>query len=112
LPSKLPATSTISNGLETLAVDSAGDLFVCEDAGIRWRRVAHQWMGKAIKVSLVSPASMPQAVPGKTLSVGAAASANLEAATPAAVAPRVGFELTTDTGAIWSSPDGLVWKQR
>jgi hypothetical protein len=112
LPSKLPATSTISNGLETLAVDSAGDLFVCEDAGIRWRRVAHQWMGKAIKVSLVSPASMPQAVPGKTLSAGAAASANLEAATPAAVAPRVGFELTTDTGAIWSSPDGLVWKQR
>ncbi len=112
LPSKLPAASTISNGHETLAVDSAGDLFVCEDACIRWRRVAHQWTGKAIKVSLVSPASMLQAVPGKTLSAGATASANLETAPPAAVAQRVGFELTTDTGAIWSSPDGLVWKQR
>ena len=112
LPSKRPAVSTISNGLETLAVDSAGDLFVCEDAGIRWRRVAHQWTGKAIKVSVASPASMTQPVPGKSLSAGATASTNFESATPAAVAPRVGFELTTDIGAIWSSPDGLVWKQR
>jgi hypothetical protein len=23
----------------------------------------------------------------------------------------VGFELTTDTGAMWSSSDGLVWKR-
>jgi hypothetical protein len=112
LPSKRPAVSTISNGLETLAVDSAGDLFICEDAGIRWRRVAHQWTGKAIKVSVASPASTTQPVPGKSLSAGATASTNFETATPAAVAPRVGFELTTDIGAIWSSPDGLVWKQR
>jgi hypothetical protein len=112
LPSKRPAASTISNGHETLAVDSAGDLFVCEGAGIRWQRVAHQWTGKAIKVNLASPASMTQSAPSKTLSGGATTSTNFDTGTPAAVATRVGFELTTDTGAIWSSPDGLVWKRQ
>jgi hypothetical protein len=112
LPSKRPAVSTISNGLETLVVDSAGDLFIWEDAGIRWRRVAHQWTGKAIKVSVASPASITQPTPGKALSAGATASTNFETATAVGIAPRAGFELTTDSGAIWSSPDGLVWKQR
>jgi hypothetical protein len=109
LPSKRPAVSTISNGHETLAVDSAGDLFVCEDAGIRWRQVAHQWTGKAVKVSLASPNSTPE--PALGLSADATASKN-ETAKPAAVATRVSFELTTDTGATLSSPDGVVWKQR
>jgi hypothetical protein len=110
LPSKLPAVSTISNGHETLAVDSEGDLFVSEDASIRWRQVAHQWMGKAVKVSLTSPNSRPE--PALSLSADATASKNTETAKPAAVATRIGFELTTDTGAVWSSPDGIVWKQR
>ena len=99
LPSKRPAISTISNGLETLAVDSAGDLFICDDAGIRWRRVAHQWTGKAIKVSVAPPASMTRPAPGKTLAAGATASTNFETAPATAVAPRSGFELTTDIGA-------------
>jgi hypothetical protein len=112
LPSKRPAVSAISNGRETLAVDSAGDLFICEDAGIGWRRIAHQWTGKAIKVSVASPASMTQPASGKTLSAGATTSKKFETATTAADAPRADFELTTDIGTIWSSPDGLVWKQR
>jgi hypothetical protein len=110
LPSKLPAVSTISNGHETLGVDSAGDLFVSEDGGIRWRQVAHQWAGKAVKVSLASPNSTPEAA--LSLSADATASKTSETAKPAAVATRVSFELTTDTGGIWSSPDGVVWKQR
>jgi hypothetical protein len=112
LPSKRPAVSTISNGPEILAVDSAGDLFLSKDAGLRWQHVTHRWTGKAIKVSLAFPPSMTQPAPSRTLSAGATASTNFEAATSTAVATRVGFELTTDTGAIWSSPDGLVWKQR
>jgi hypothetical protein len=110
LPSKRFAASSISNGLETLAVDSAGDLFLSKDAGKSWQRVAHQWTGKAVRVSLASPSSVTQPVPRKALSAGATASTKLEPATPAAVPPGVGFELTTDAGAIWSSPDGLVWK--
>ena len=110
LPSKRPAISTISNGHETLAVDSAGDLFAIENAGIRWRQIAHLWTGKAVKVSLASPNSMTRTAPNS--SAGAMAATNSEAAKPAPVAPWVGFELITDSGAIWSSPDGLVWRPR
>jgi hypothetical protein len=111
LPSRRFTASTISNGLETLAVDSAGDVFFSKDAGIRWQRVAHQWTGKAVKVSLASPASMTQSVPSKTSSADATASSKFETVTPAAAGTRVGFELTTDSGAIWSSSDGVVWKR-
>jgi len=110
LPSKRFVASTISNGIETLAVDSAGDLFLSKDAGKSWQRVAHQWTGKAIRVSLTPPSSMAQSVSREALSVGATASTNFETATPAAVPPGGGFELTTDTGGTWSSSDGLVWK--
>jgi hypothetical protein len=105
LPSALPAASTISNGLATLAVDSAGDLFLSKDAGMHLQRVAQQWTGKAVKVSLESPASKTQGLAGTP-------SAGFEAVTPAAVPTRVGLELTTDAGAVWSSVDGLVWRQR
>jgi len=110
LPSRRFAASTISNGIETLAVDSAGDLFLSKDAGKSWQRITHQWTGKAIKVSLESPASVAHPVSRKAMSAGAIASTIGETATPAAVPPGAGFELRTDTGAIWSSPDGLIWK--
>lgn len=110
LPSRRFAASTISNGIEALAVDSAGDLFLSKDAGKSWQRITHQWTGKAIKVSLESPASMTQPVSKKAMSAGAMASTNGGTAMPAAVPPGTGFELRTDTGNIWSSPDGLIWK--
>jgi hypothetical protein len=110
LPSNRPAASTISNGLEILAVDSAGDLFLSKDAGIRWQPVAHQWMGKAIKVSLASPVSKTQPVPNAAPPANATSSTSFGGVAPAAVAGRAEFELTTDTGATWSSPDGFVWK--
>jgi hypothetical protein len=110
LPSRRFAASSISNGIEALAVDSAGDLFLSKDAGKSWQRITHQWTGKAIKVSLESPASMTHPVSRKVMSAGAIASTNGGTATPAAVPPGAGFELRTDTGATWSSPDGLIWK--
>jgi hypothetical protein len=110
LPSGRFAVSAISNGLETLAVDSVGNLFLSKDAGKSWRRVSHQWTGKAIRVSLASSSSISQRVSRKSLSEGGTASTNLETVTPAAVPPGLGFELTSDTGATWSSPDGVVWK--
>jgi hypothetical protein len=105
LPSTLPAASTISNGFATLAVDSVGELFLSKDAGMHWQRVAQQWTGKAVKVSLESPVSKTQGLAGTP-------SAGFDAVTPAAVPTRVGLELTTDAGAVWSSVDGLVWRQR
>jgi hypothetical protein len=110
LPSKRFAVSTISNGVETLAVDSAGDLFLSKDGGKSWRRVAHQWAGKAVRVSLASSSSMRQPVSAKASSAGGTVSTELEPDTPAAVPPAGGFELTSNTGATWSSSDGLIWK--
>jgi hypothetical protein len=110
LPSKRFAVSTISNGVETLAVDSVGDLFLSKDGGKSWRSVPHQWAGKAVRVSLASSSSMRQPVSAKASSAGGTASTELEPVTPAAVPPAGGFELTSDTGATWSSSDGLVWK--
>jgi hypothetical protein len=110
LPSKRFAVSTISNGIETLAVDSTGDLFLSKDAGKSWRRVAHQWTGKAVRVNLGSSSSMRQPVSTKASSAGGTASTELEPVTPAAVPPAGGFELTSDTGVTWSSSDGLAWR--
>ncbi|HEY2457651.1 MAG TPA: zf-HC2 domain-containing protein [Candidatus Acidoferrum sp.] len=110
LPSKRPAISTISNGHETLAVDSAGDVFASQDAGRVWRQIAHQWTGKAIKVRLAVPNSMTETGPSPL--AGSTASINSEAAKAAPVPLRVGFELVTETGSIWSSPDGLAWRPR
>jgi hypothetical protein len=110
LPSKRFAVSTISNGIANLAVDSAGDLFLSKDGGKSWRGVAHQWAGKAVRVSLASSSSMRQPVSAKVSSAGATASTELESVPSAAVPPASGFELTSDTGATWSSSDGLVWR--
>jgi hypothetical protein len=106
LPSRKPAASTISNGQETLAVDTEGDLFLSKDPSIAWQRVTRQWTGKAVKVSLAEPSSTMQA------DVNASAgSSNVEAIRPKSKTKKAVFELTTDTGTTWSSPDGLIWKQ-
>ncbi len=108
LPSRKPAASTISNGLETLAVDTEGDLFLSKDPSIAWQRITRQWTGKAIKVSLAEPSSTIQA--DANASVGAAS--GVEAIKPTSTTKKAGFELTTDTGKTWSSSDGLVWKHQ
>jgi hypothetical protein len=110
LPSNRPTASTISNGVETVAIDSAGDLFVSKDAGVRWQRVARQWTGKAVRVSLASP-TMARPLAGETPSGDARASTSVETAMSTTNTRKVGFDLVNDSGVIWSSPDGLVWKQ-
>jgi hypothetical protein len=113
LPSNRPAASTISNGVETLAVDSAGDLFISkDDADIGWQRVVQQWTGKAVRVTLALPAATTQPARSASQSANARTSKSVEAVTPTTAAKRVGFDLVTDSGTIWSSPDGFVWKQR
>ena len=46
LPSKLPATTTVTSGKITLAVDSAGSLFRSQNAGKSWKTVKAVWRGK------------------------------------------------------------------
>lgn len=112
LPSNRPAASTISNGVETLAVDSAGDLFISKDADAGWQRIEPQWTGKALRVTLALPTATTQPARRTSQSADTRSSKRVEAVTPTTAATRVGFDLVTDSGAVWSSPDGFVWKQR
>jgi hypothetical protein len=95
LPSKLPVAITLENGGRTLAVDSAGALFVCKKAGARWKAVKQQWPGK-IAALTVTPASVDKAKQSDTGSATAAST----------------FQLATESGAVWVSADGIHWNAR
>jgi hypothetical protein len=107
LPSTRSTAFTILNGLETLAVDSAGDLFLSKDAGMRWQRVTHQWAGKAVKVSLapLREADRLRARPHPPARHHLQASKRSH---PPPLGTRVEFELTADSGPIWSSSDSRL----
>lgn len=120
LPSNLATLTTISNGHQTLAADTAGALFLSLDAGRHWTPVDQQWTGKAIQLSLVAPA-LSQAAPlsqQQTAVHGAISESspqnrkNTDATPPLPATTASSFQLTTDSGAVWTSPDGLIWKPR
>jgi hypothetical protein len=112
LPSHLPVLSVISNARQTLAIDTNGTLFLSND-GASWRLIESQWTGRAVKVRL-APFSSPgrqtaakdtessNATHGRAMGIGASI---------ASTRPLV-FELTTDAGVVWASPDGQTWKQK
>ncbi len=66
-----------------LATDSAGALFLSQNAGKKWKAVKPVWHGKV--VSLVAVSTDPAS-----------------SSSPA-------FQLTTDSGAVWLSRDGSHW---
>jgi hypothetical protein len=120
LPSSLATTTTISNGHQTLAADTTGALFVSLDAGRHWTPVDHQWTGKAVQLSLVAPALSEAAPPSQQQAAvhGAISESlpqtrkNTDATPPLPATTASSFQLTTDSGAVWISPDGLIWKPR
>ena len=82
LPSKLRVGTTVVSGKLMLATDSAGALFLSQNAGKKWKAVKPVWHGKVVSlVALSTPASSSD---------------------PA-------FQLTTESGAIWLSRDGNRW---
>jgi hypothetical protein len=113
LPSHLPVRSTASNTHQQLAIDTSGELFRSEDAGVTWQPVPAQWTGQAVRVSL-TPSPNPQSpnpqTAGQKISPQSAA-ASTAASAAAIPAPPAAFELTTDTGQHWISTDGLAWKR-
>ena len=134
LPSKLPATSTVTALNHTLAIDSAGALFLSTDAGRHWTSIHPQWQGKAQTLSLTAATNLRYAAAKKsptptdkrevtpdnnasaTIITGAALDALASDAAAAAPAPTLPtqptFQLTTDTGTTWLSNDGLIWYRR
>lgn len=120
LPSNLDTVTTISNGHQTLAADTTGTLFLSLDAGRHWTPVDQQWTGKAIQLSLFAPAPPQAAPPSQQQAAGHGALSesspqtrkNTDIAPPLPATTASSFQLTTDSGAAWISPDGLIWKPR
>jgi len=83
LPGKLPVVTTAASGKLLLAADSAGLLFYSGNAGRSWKSVKPVWSGKLIRLAALaeSPTS------------------------------RGAFQLTTESGSVWLSRDGLHWRQ-
>ena len=98
--------SIVSNAHRQLAIDTAGALFRSDDAGVTWLPVPAQWTGRAVKVALLpSPNPHPFARSAGSLA------GPIDAAKPSTL-PSSTFELTTDAGDLWTSPDGQVWKRK
>ncbi|RSL15613.1 hypothetical protein EDE15_1104 [Edaphobacter aggregans] len=108
LPSHLPVLSIVSKAQQMLALDTSGTLFFSKDFGVSWQPVPAQWTGRARKLRLTPPPS--QAV-AKDPNSSPTAHTGVVAGTIAQSQLSV-FELTIDTGAIWTSTDGRSWKQK
>lgn len=79
LSGKRPFIITVSSGERMLGVDAAGALYFSKNQGKHWKTVKPKWHGKVSRI-MVLPDN-----------------------------PKSLFQLTTDSGAVWSSPDGTHW---
>ena len=121
LPSKKPFASQLSAGSRILALDTAGALFLTTDSGRHWRSIAPQWSGKAVQLSFApSPARLYLNQPSQNQTQNSSSQTNsyINGASAApqqsqqSPIPTAGFELTTSTGTVWISTDGLTWNPR
>jgi hypothetical protein len=83
LPSKHPIVTATASGQLLLAADSAGALFYSRNAGKSWKAVKSIWPGNVVRLATLAP-------------------------TPTS---RDAFQLTTESGSVWLSRDGLHWRQ-
>jgi len=113
LPSKLPAASVLHSSSRTLALDTAGALFLSLDNGKHWTAVISQWPGKAVQISL-APSPLRLYLQQPSQSQAETQSGNSVNGLPQQQSPipTAGFELTTNTGAVFVSTDGLTWRAR
>jgi hypothetical protein len=83
LPSKRPVVTSAASGQVLLAADSAGALFYSRNAGKSWKAVKSIWPGNVTQIATL------------------------------AESPNSGdvFQLTTQSGSVWLSRDGLHWRQ-
>jgi hypothetical protein len=97
LPIPLPGATSVSLGKQTLSLGSDGNLFVSRNKGKSWKKVHPQWSGKAVRVNLTSPDGD---IAGRTTETsGSQSNQSL-------------FQLTTESGAQWTSKDGTHWRQK
>lgn len=102
LPSKLPVLTVVERSGRTLAIDTAGTLYSSDDAGVAWHLIPAQWQGRALAIRLVPSPSAQQS--------GAATNSARVSSHPQAVV--LSFELTTNSGARYTSTDGQTWYRK
>jgi Carboxypeptidase regulatory-like domain len=100
---KQPIVSSATSGKVELVVDSAGTVFLSENAGGHWKKLKPEWQGRAIKLSTVA-SSLGSAGDSVAVSAGVAAGRGA-----AVTSPR--FQLTTSSGELWVSADGKHWQR-
>jgi len=83
LPSKRPVVTSAASGQLLLAADSTGALFYSRNAGKSWKPVKSIWPGNVVRLATPTPSPT-----------------SLDA-----------FQLTTESGSVWLSRDGLHWRQ-
>jgi len=83
LPSKRPIVTATASGQLLLAADSAGALFYSRNAGKSWKAVKSIWPGNVVRLATLAPSPTS----------------------------RDAFQLTTESGSVWLSRDGLHWRQ-
>jgi hypothetical protein len=98
LPGGGAAVARVVMGDRMLAVDSAGNLYLSRNEGKSWKKIKPQWPGKAAQLAVL-PAH--QAAASETITVKGKSAESQQV-----------FELTTDTGAMWTSEDGKHWRPR
>jgi hypothetical protein len=108
LPSKLPTIAVVEYAGRTLALDTAGALFRSDDAGVTWHPVLVQWQGRALTLRLSQPRSAVQQATTATNAANAGARQQTQTLAP----PALSYELTTDSGVIYTSSDGQTWQRK
>jgi len=91
LPSGLGALSVARTGQRTIAIDSAGTLYLSDDGGKHWQPVQTQWSGRAVLVKTTQqPATQAAVMAGQNIQ----------------------FELVNDKLQTWVSADGNTWTEK
>lgn len=107
LPSNLRAASTVSNGQQEIAIDTAGSLFRSQDAGVSWQSVPVQWSGRAVKLQIAPITGTSSLGTGANTATAASTTKGLPKATVQST-----FELTNEAGTVWTSKDGDTWTRK
>ena len=100
LPSHMPSASSVTNGKRTLSMDTAGELFVSRNGGKSWKKVKPVWTGKATEIAI---ATLVEASESRSIDL----KRKREPSSPSKT-----FQLTTDSGAVWVSQDGVHWRAK
>lgn len=95
----LPIGTTATLGRRVLALDSAGALLVSRDGGKSWKKVKPRWSGKVARIETVNVGAGDDLRSEKSKASGGENA-------------RQVFQLTTESGSVWTSDDGVHWRPR